>query len=228
MNNRLRLLTQTILGFAFLMLVIAMALFLPAGSLAFWHAWVYLAVFAGSTILITGYLFRHDQELLARRVRIGPTAETEKSQRIFHSLASLFFIAMFIVPGLDYRFNWSNVPPAASLIADGFAALGFYIVFLAFRENSYTSTAVEVAEEQEVITTGPYHIVRHPMYAGAFLLVMVTPLALGSWVAAPLPVPLMLVIVLRLLVEEKYLSANLKGYREYCCKVPYRIIPRVW
>ncbi|NLH00183.1 MAG: isoprenylcysteine carboxylmethyltransferase family protein [Chloroflexi bacterium] len=228
MNKQPRLLTQTILGFAFLMLVIALALFLPAGSLAFWQAWVYLAVFAGSTILITGYLFRHDPELLARRVRGGPAAETQKSQQIIQSLASLFFIAMFIAPGLDYRFNWSDIPPAASLIADGFVALGFYIVFLVFRGNTYTSATIEVAEEQKVIITGPYRIVRHPMYAGAFLLVMATPLALGSWAAAPLPVPLVLVIILRLLDEEKYLSQNLKGYREYCLNVPYRIIPRVW
>ena len=139
------LLAKTFLGFAFLMLVLALALFLPAGSLRFWQAWVYLADFAGCTILITAYLMRNDRELLARRVRGGPTAETQKSQQVIQGLASLFFIALYIVPGLDYRFHWSYVAPVVSWVADAFVALGFYIVFLVFRENSYTSATIEVS-----------------------------------------------------------------------------------
>ncbi len=219
---------KTFLGFAFLMLVMAVALFLPAGSLGFWQAWVYLAVFAGCTILITAYLMRNDQDLLARRVRGGPTAETQKSQQVIQSLASLFFIALFIVPGLDFRFHWSSVPPAVSWVADGFVALGFYIVFLVFRENSYTSATIEVSGEQKVISSGPYAVVRHPMYAGAFLLLLATPLALGSWVSIPLPIPVILVIIVRLLDEEKFLSANLSGYEAYRQKVRYRLVPYVW
>ncbi len=210
------------------MLVLAVALFLPAGSLSFWQAWVYLAVFASCTVLITAYLIRYDRELLARRVRGGPTAETQKSQQVIQSLASLFFIALFIVPGLDYRFSWSDMPPAISLVSDGFVALGFYIVFLVFRENSYTSATIEVSDEQKVISSGPYGVVRHPMYAGAFLLLLFTPLALGSWVAVPLPIPLILVIVTRLLDEEKFLSSNLSGYDVYRLKVPYRLVPYIW
>jgi protein-S-isoprenylcysteine O-methyltransferase Ste14 len=210
------------------MLVMALALFIPAGSLKYWQAWVYLAVFAGCTILITAYLFRYDRDLLARRVRGGPSAETQKSQQVIQSLASLCFIALFVVPGLDYRFHWSHVPPAVSLVSDGIVALGFFIVFLVFRENSYTSATIEVTGEQRVITSGPYSLVRHPMYAGAFLLVLFTPLALGSWVAVPLPIPLILVIIARLLDEEKYLSANLSGYEAYRQKVRYRILPYVW
>jgi protein-S-isoprenylcysteine O-methyltransferase Ste14 len=222
------LLLKTFLGFAFLMLVLALALFLPAGSLRFWQAWVYLADFAGCTILITAYLMRNDRELLARRVRGGPTAETQKSQQIIQSLASLFFIALFIVPGLDYRFHWSHVSPAISWVADAFVALGFYIVFLVFRENSYTSATIEVSGEQKVISSGPYAVVRHPMYAGAFLLLLATPLALGSWVSIPLPIPVILVIIVRLLDEEKFLSANLDGYEAYRQKVRYRLLPYVW
>src|SRR5947208_272904 len=124
------LLTRTILGFAFLMVVLAVALFVPAGSVNFWQGWVYLAVFAGCTILITLYLVKNDQELLAGRVQAGPVAETQRSQQIIQSLASLFFIGLFVVPGLDYRFGWSNVPPLVSLIGDGFVILGFFIVFL--------------------------------------------------------------------------------------------------
>ncbi len=222
------LLVKTFLGFAFLMLVLALALFISAGSIAFWQAWVYLADFAGCTVLITAYLIRNDPSLLASRVQAGPAAETQRSQQIIQSLASLFFIGLFIVPGLDYRFHWTVVPPVLSLISDGFVALGFYIVFLVFRENTYTSATIEVKDEQKVISSGPYSLVRHPMYAGAFILLVFTPLALGSWIALPLPIPLILVIVARLLEEEKFLSANLKGYEDYRQKVRYRLVPYVW
>jgi len=222
------LLVKTFLGFAFLMLVLALALFIPAGSLSFWQAWIYLIVWAVCVILITAYLIKNDQELLAGRVQAGPVAETQKSQKIIQSLASLFFIGLFIVPGLDYRFGWSHVSPIVSLIADGFVALGFYIVFLTFRENTYTRATIEVSAEQQVITSGPYRFVRHPMYAGALFMLIVTPLALGSWVALPFSLPLILVIAVRLLDEEKLLKKDLPGYSEYCQKVHYHLFPNVW
>jgi protein-S-isoprenylcysteine O-methyltransferase Ste14 len=222
------LIVKSILGFAFLMLVLALALFISAGSFGYWQAWVYLAVFAVCTILITAYLIRYDQNLLAGRVKAGPTAETQKSQQIIQSLASLFFIGLFIVPGLDFRFHWSEVPPVVSLIADGFVVLGFFIVFLVFRENSYTRGTIEVSQEQQVIASGPYRVVRHPMYAGASLLLIFTPLALGSWVALPFPLPLILVVVVRLLEEEKFLLTHLSGYEAYCQKVRYHLIPFIW
>jgi protein-S-isoprenylcysteine O-methyltransferase Ste14 len=225
MNN---LLVKTISGFAFLMLVLALALFIPAGSLSFWQAWVYLAVWAICVILITAYLIKNDQELLAGRVKAGAVAETQTSQKIIQSLASVCFIALFIVPGLDYRFGWSHVPPILSLIADGGVALGFFIVFLTFKENSYTRGTIEVSEKQQVITSGPYRLVRHPMYAGALFMLLVTPVALGSWVALPFAVLMIVVIAIRLLDEEKFLAKNLTGYTDYRQKVRYHLIPYVW
>lgn len=222
------LLIKTAFGFAFLMLVLALALFLSAGSLNYWQAWVYLVVFAGCTTLITAYLVKNDRELLAGRVQAGPVAETQRTQQILQSLASLFFIGLFIIPGLDFRFGWSHVPPVLSLIADGLVALGFYMVFLVFRENSYTRATIAVSAEQHVITTGPYTLVRHPMYAGAMVLLIFTPVALGSWVGVPCSIPVILVIVARLLEEEKFLKASLRGYEEYCQKVPYHLIPFLW
>ena len=222
------LIVKTISGFAFLMLILAIALFLPAGSLRFWQAWVYLAVFAGCTILITVYLLNNDRELLAGRIQAGPVAETQRTQQIIQSLASLFFLSLFIVPGLDFRFGWSNVPPVVSLMSDGLAALGFYFIFLVFRENSYTRATIEVSAGQEVISTGPYALVRHPMYAGAMLLILFTPVALGSWVGIPFSILLIMVIVARLLDEERFLKANLSGYQEYCQKVRYRLVPLIW
>jgi len=222
------LLVKTILGFVFLMLVLSLALFGSAGSLSFWQAWVYLAVFSVCTALITVYLLKYDQRLLASRVKAGPKAETQKNQQVIQSLASLFFIGLFIVAGLDYRFHWSAVPQVMSLISDGLVVLGFFIVFLVFRENSYTSAIIEVSKEQKVIESGPYSLVRHPMYAGATLLLIFSPLALGSWVASVFLAPLILVVAIRLLEEEKYLVTNLSGYAAYCRKVQYRLVPFIW
>jgi protein-S-isoprenylcysteine O-methyltransferase Ste14 len=228
MKRKVSLIAKTILGFAFLLLVLALALFISAGSLGFWQAWVFLAVFSVCTILITAYLIKYDPKLLASRVKAGPIAETQKSQQIIQSLASLFFVGLFIVTGLDFRFHWSDVPPVVSLISDGFVVLGFFIVFLVFRENSYTSAIIEVSNEQKVIASGPYSVVRHPMYAGAILLLIFSPLALGSLVAIPFPVPLILVVAARLLEEERFLLANLSGYAEYRQKVRYRLVPFIW
>lgn len=222
------LIVRTVLGFLFLMVVLALVLFLSAGSLAFWQAWLYLGVFSACTILITAYLIKNDPELLAGRVKAGPVAEPQRSQKIIQGLASLFFIGLFVVPGLDYRFQWSNVPPALSLISDAFVAIGFFIVFLVFRENTYSSATIQVSDEQKVITSGPYSVVRHPMYAGAAVLLIFTPFALGSWVAMPFSLPLILVVAVRLREEEKFLAANLAGYEEYRQRVPHRLIPSIW
>jgi protein-S-isoprenylcysteine O-methyltransferase Ste14 len=178
--------------------------------------------------LITVYLVKNDRELLAGRVQAGPVAETQKSQQIIQSLASLFFLGLFIVPGLDFRFGWSSMAPAISLVADGIVALGFCFVFLVFRENSYTRATIDVSAGQKVIDTGPYAIVRHPMYAGALLLILFTPVALGSWVSVPFAIPLILVIAARLLDEEKFLKANLNGYEAYCQKVCHHLVPFLW
>jgi len=197
------LMPRTVLGFAILMLVLALVLFLSAGSLAFWQAWIYLGVFAVCTILITAYLIKNDPKLLAGRVKAGPVAETQRSQKIIQSLASLSLIGLFVLPGLDFRCHWSTVPPVLSLISDGLVAIGFFIVFLVFRENTYSSAIIQVSNDQKVITTGPYSVVRHPMHAGAAVLLIFIPLALGSWVAIPFSLPLILVVVARLREEEK-------------------------
>jgi protein-S-isoprenylcysteine O-methyltransferase Ste14 len=225
MNN---LIVKSFLGLIFLDLVLALALFLSAGTMAFWQAWVFLAVWTVCVILITAYLIKYDQKLLTSRVQAGPVAETQKIQQVIQGFASLFFIGIFIVAGLDFRFHWSVEPPVVSWISNGFVVLGFFIVFLTFKENSYTSAIIEVAEQQKVVTSGPYRLVRHPMYAGAILLLLFAPLALGSWVALPFPLPLILVVAIRSVEEEKFLRANLAGYADYCLKVRYRLVPYIW
>jgi len=219
---------KSILGLVFLDLCLALALFLSAGSFGFWQAWVFLVVWTICVVLITLYLMRYDRKLLASRVQAGPAAETQRLQQVIQGFASLFFIGIFVVAGLDDRFHWSAVPPFLSEIANIIVVLGFFVVFLVFRTNSYTSAVIEVSEEQKVISTGPYSIVRHPMYSGAVLLLLFAPLTLGSWVAVLFVLPLILVLVIRLVAEEKYLITNLRGYEAYLQKVRYRLIPFIW
>jgi len=222
------LLRGAVLGFAALFVALGLALFVPAGTFDYWQAWLYLAVFAVSAGLITVYLWRNNRDLLARRVRAGPGAETTRSQQVIQGLAALAFVGMFVVSGLDHRFGWSSVAVPIVLLADVLVAVGFYVVFLVFKENTFAAAIIDVAEEQQVISTGPYAVVRHPMYAGAALLIFGTPPALGSWWGPIFSVVLMLVIVWRLLDEEQFLAKNLPGYAEYRQRVRHRLLPRVW
>ena len=222
------LLLRAAVGVCTLIVTLALALFLSAGSLRFWQAWLYLAVFALCVILITAYLAAFDRALLARRVAAGPTAERELRQQVISGLANVCVLALFVVAGLDARFGWSAMPPAVSVAAAPFVIAGFGIVFLTFRANSYTSAVIEVADGQPLVDRGPYGLVRHPMYAGAVLLLLATPVALGSWVAISCALPLILVIVVRLTEEERYLRVHLSGYEAYRARVPYRLVPFVW
>ncbi len=222
------LMVKSMAGLVFLDLVLGLALFLSAGSLAFWQAWLFLLVWTVCVLLITAYLMKYDQKLLASRTQVGPVAETQKVQQVIQGFASLFFIGIFIVAGLNFRFHWAVVPAPLSWISDAFVVLGFFIVYLTFKENSFTSATIEVAEEQKVVTSGPYKVVRHPMYAGAILLLLFTPLALGAWAALPMPLPLIVVVAIRAVEEEKYLQTSLPGYAAYCQKVRFRLVPYIW
>jgi len=220
--------TQAFVGLIQLVLILAVLLFLPTWSLSYWQAWVFLLVFTVSVFLITLYFLRKDPDLIRSRLKAGPVAEQQKSQKVIQVLASLFFILPFITSSLDHRFGWSKIPAWIVLLGDILVALGLYIVFLVFRENTFTSATIEVQEEQKVIATGPYALIRHPMYAGAFIMLLGVPLALGSWWAFIFVFLLFVAIVWRLLEEEKFLSKNLPGYIGYRQKVRYRLIPYIW
>ena len=222
------LLTQAFMGLIFLFLVMAGALFGLEGTLHDGRAWAMLAVFFGCAGAITVWLWFRDKALLERRVKAGPGSESDPMQNVVQALAGLVFLATFAVPGLDRRFGWSQAPLAVSLAGDGMIAVGFLIVFLTFRENTFTAGTIEVAEGQHVIESGPYAVVRHPMYAGALVMIAGIPLALGSWwglIPAALLVP---VLVWRLLREETFLAANLPGYDAYRGRVRYRLAPIFW
>ena len=219
---------KTTLGFANLIGLLAIALFAPAGTLHFWQALLYLLLFASSSAAITVYLWKRDRALLSRRVSAGPIAEKSRAQQIIQLFASIGFLAILVVPSLDHRFSWSHVPLWIVLAGDLLVVLGFYIVFRVFCVNTFTSATIEVNEQQTVISIGPYASVRHPMYSGALVMLLGTPLALASWWGLIAFVIMIAVIVIRLLDEEKLLLANLPGYAEYVARVRYRLMPYVW
>jgi protein-S-isoprenylcysteine O-methyltransferase Ste14 len=215
-------------GFLQLIVIVAVSLFVVAGNVDYWQAWVFLVVFFGSALAITFYLAKNDPKLLERRINAGPGAEKETSQKIIQFLAAVAFIATLVVPALDHRFGWSTVPPYVCVAGDIMVALGFLIVFLTFKENTFTSAIIEVDAGQKIISTGPYALVRHPMYIGALVMLLGVPLALGSWWGLLTIIPMTLVIVWRLLEEEKFLAENLSGYSDYQSKVKYRLLPFGW
>lgn len=215
-------------GLTFLAVVMALVLFVSAGTVHYWEAWFYLGVFFGASILITWYLIEKDPALLRRRLSAGPTAEKEKAQKIVMLIASAGFIALLVVPALDHRFGWSSVPLYAIVAGEILTALGFYLIFLVYKENTFTSAIVEVAPDQKVISTGPYAIVRHPMYVGGTLLFVGTALALGSYWGLVAFLGMMPALIWRLLDEERLLKTNLPGYIEYCQKVRWRLVPGIF
>jgi protein-S-isoprenylcysteine O-methyltransferase Ste14 len=215
-------------GFLKLIVVVAVSMFVVAGTVDYWQAWVFLVVFFGSSLSITFYLAKNDPKLLERRINAGPGDETEKSQKIIQLLAAIAFIAVLVVPALDHRFGWSTVPHYVCIVGDILVALGFLTVFLVFRENTFASAIIEVGSEQKIVSTGPYAHVRHPMYIGALVMLLGVPLALGSWWGLLTIIPMTLVIVWRLLEEEKFLAENLSGYSDYQSKVKYRLLPFGW
>lgn len=224
-NLSLRAIRGTLIGLAAFFAVI----FIPAGTLDYWQGWAWFLTLSISTALVTIYMALYDKQLLKSRLRGGRRVEQRSTQRIILIVGLLVYVAALFIIVFDHRFGWSPPVPAwLSLIGDAFAALGILVYFLVVRENHFAAATVQVAEGQTVISTGPYAIVRHPMYAGAILVFIGMPLALSSWWGL-LFVPLFVAgFAWRLLDEEKLLRANLSGYPDYLRKVPYRLIPYIW
>ena len=215
-------------GLLQLPIVMAAFLFLPAWTLDYWEAWVFIGVFFACTLGITLYLAIEDPKLLERRMTVGPAAEREKTQKVISGLAILSFAAPIIVPAIDHRFGWSVMPTSMAVLGNALIILSFIGFFFVFRANTYGASTIQVTEGQRVISTGPYAIVRHPMYSAALLLMFGIPLALGSWWGLVMFVPAVAGIVWRLLDEEDFLSRNLTGYVDYMRQVPYRLVPLIW
>ncbi len=203
-------------------------LFLPAWSLSYWQGWLFWVHFCTWCAALTLYFLRHDPALVERRLSAGPGAEREPSQKRIQFLASIAIVSIFLVSALDYRFGWSTVSAAVVLIGNGLVALGFLIVALVFRANSFAAAIIEVVPGQTVVATGPYAVVRHPMYAGALLMFAGIPLALGSLWGLVGVAAMTAALIVRLLDEEHYLAQNLPGYDAYRSRVRYRLVPGAW
>ena len=219
---------KSTLGFLNLLLMMGLAIFLPAKTIYFEQAWWYLAIFFGGVIVITVYIFINDKSLLKSRLKVGSVAEQRMAQKVIQGFASVGFMAMYIVSGYDHRYSWTVLPDWVWIFSDGMLVVIMGLLFVIFRKNTYLSATIEVQEHQQVISDGPYALVRHPMYSVALLLFVFTPLSLGSfWALLSLPL-MILVLMLRCLDEEIALKKQLAGYEDYCKKVRYHIVPWVW
>jgi len=222
------LLIQTARTFLLGVIALGVLLFLPAWTLAYWQAWVFIVVFCASTNAIGVYLTLKDPALLARRKKVAPSREQSMKQNIIISIAILSTLSLLVFCAFDHRFAWSPVPPTLSALGDVLVALGLLINLIVFRENSYGGSSIQTFEGQKVISTGLYARVRHPMYVGVVIMVAGIPLALGSWwglLILALTIP---VLMMRILDEEKLLEKDLRGYKEYEQKVRYRLVPYLW
>ena len=215
---------QGVLGVLFFVVLI----FWPAGTFDYWQGWLFLGVFAASTVGFTVYMAIYDRPLLERRMKAGPQYEREWSQKIIVSLVFLAFFGLIVVSALDYRHAWSPVAPEVSVLGDVLILLSFLFIFWVIRVNSFAASNIRVEKDQVVIDTGPYAHVRHPMYAGAIWLFVGMPLALGSWWPLALILPVVPVLLWRLLDEERILQRDLPGYMEYMRRVRARLVPFVW
>ena len=206
-----------------ILVVLGAMLFLPAGSLGFWQAWIFWPGFSVLTLFVTIYFLKKSPDLLSRRMQL----KEKKSARKTPAFLNYFFLG-YIVPGLDFRFQWSAIPEWVVIASNIIVFLGYIFIIVVFNENRYASTLLQVEKKQQVISTGPYSFVRHPMYLGMLIMSLFTPLALGSYWAM---IPFLLCIpyvVLRIKSEEEMLLLELPEYKEYCTRTRYRLIPLIW
>jgi protein-S-isoprenylcysteine O-methyltransferase Ste14 len=220
-----QVITSATLRLASAYVVLPALLVVPAGTLAYWEAWTYLAVLLIPMTLTMAVLVSRDPELLERRLR---AREKDPAQTRIVARAGVLFLAIFLIPGFDRRFGWSHVPVVAVLVADFLVLVAYGLFIRVLQENRSASRIIEVEAGQRVVATGPYAVVRHPMYAAVTVIGLATPVALGSWWALVPAVLLVPVLAARISNEERMLANELAGYREYMRTTVYRLIPGVW
>jgi protein-S-isoprenylcysteine O-methyltransferase Ste14 len=204
---------------------IGAALFLPAGSFAYWNAWIFLGSILLLMVTAMVWLLARDPGMLAKRLQMK---EKRATQKRFVLGSTILLVVAFLTPGLDFRFGWSHLPLWLVLTATALMVAGYVLFLLVIRFNRYASRVIEIQEGQKVIDSGPYRIVRHPMYASTVILYLAIPVVLGSWPALIVFVAFLCLLPIRILNEEKLLKADLPGYAEYMKKVRWRLIPFVW
>lgn len=205
--------------------LVGLLLFLPAGTWQYWQAWVFIAVLFVPMLIMGVWLLINSPELLAKRLN---NKEKEVTQKHVVALSGLMFVGGFVVCGLDYRWGWSDMPWWIVGMAAVLFLLGYAMYAEVMRENAYLSRTIEVQENQKLIDTGLYGIVRHPMYTATLLMFLAIPLILGSWWGVAVFAVYPMLIVKRIQNEEQVLAAGLKGYTDYQQRVRWRLIPWVW
>jgi protein-S-isoprenylcysteine O-methyltransferase Ste14 len=219
---------KSLLGLVQFTVLTMLLVFLPVWSLDYWQAWLFLAVFVAALLGCNEYFLRRDPALVRRRLRVGPTAEAEPAQKRIQAIASVMLAALFVLSALDHRFGWSDLPVWTVILGDLVVVAGLLLIARVFVENSFAAATVQVEEGQRVIETGPYGLVRHPMYTAAIVMLAGIPPALGSaWGLAVVPLGIG-ILAARLLAEERYLGDRLPGYLGYRSRVRWRLLPGIW
>ena len=224
MKITLQMLAYTVFSIVFF----GMLLFWPAGTFDYWQAWVFIAVFVVGAMVPTIYLAVAYPDAFRRRTRSGPFAETRTVQKFINVGIMLAVVTTGVVSAVDHRFGWSTVPTAVVVVGNVLVVAGLGLAELVVIQNNYAAATITVEEEQPVVSTGLYGLVRHPMYVGALIMMVGMPLALASYWALLTIIPGMLVFAARISDEEKALRQDLDGYQEYTEKVQYRLVPGVW
>jgi protein-S-isoprenylcysteine O-methyltransferase Ste14 len=210
------------------LVVFGLLVFWPAGTFDYWQGWVFIAVFAAATTIPSLYLAATSPAALKRRMQAGPAAEARPLQKFIISFAFVSLGATIVVSALDFRSGWSSVPAAISVVGDVLVAVGLGISMLVTIQNGYAAANIKVESGQELVSTGLYGLVRHPMYLGNVVLMVGIPLALGSYWGMLFLIPGLAVLTLRIVDEEKVLTQDLAGYPDYAQTVHYRLVPYVW
>jgi protein-S-isoprenylcysteine O-methyltransferase Ste14 len=224
----MRITLQTIASMLFGLVFFGVALFVPAWTFHYWQAWVFIAVFTVASAISGVYLAVRNPAALQRRMKAGPTAETRPAQRLIISAIVLLVIATLVISALDHRFGWSTVPVPVVVVGNVLVFVGLSLAQLVVVQNGYAAAAITVEDDQPLISTGLYGVVRHPMYFGTLIMMLGTPLALGSLWGLLAVVVALPVLAARILDEEQMLTEELAGYREYVTKVRYRLVPHLW
>lgn len=206
-------------------LVTGALIFIPAGSLRFWNGWLLMAVLFAPWFFSIFYLAVKDPELLEKRLKLK---EKDRTQMSLQVLSFIFYIVVLVIPGLDHRYGWSRVPVWLVWLSAAVVLAGFILCIIVMRQNRYASRVIEIQDGQKLIDTGLYAVVRHPMYMSLIILFIFCPLVLGSFYGLIPTVSIPLLLVIRILNEEKFLREGLPGYLEYTRKVRFRMIPHIW
>ncbi len=211
--------------YGFGVVLLGALIFLPAGTLEYWQGWLFMAVLFIPMFFVLIYLTIKDPDLLKKRLNVK---EKEKPQKVYVVLSIIVTIAIFVIPGLDHRYHWSQVPDILVWLSAAMMLTGYTLFIVVMRQNSYASRVIELQPGQKVIDTGLYSMVRHPMYMAATILFGFVPLVLGSFLGLIPMVFLPLLLIIRIRNEEKVLREGLPGYKEYMQKVRFRMIPHIW